>query len=79
MTISKRFVSFKNIPAERYVPYKDRHASIHAHNIEELKKRHKVEKRIIEKEERQKRTEQFIKEKKLEAAITNHFKLLNII
>lgn len=79
MTIARPFVLFKKIPSERYAAYKDLHVPIHARNIEELKKRHKVEKRMIEKEELQKRTEQFIKEKKLEAAINNHFKLLNII
>jgi hypothetical protein len=79
MTIVRPFILLKSIPSERYAAYKDRHIPIHARNIEELKKRHKVEKRMIEKEELQKRTEQFIKEKKLEAAINNHFKLLNII
>lgn len=80
MTIGSRpFVLFKNIPSERYAPYKDRHIPIHARNIEALKKRHKVEKRMIEKEELQKRTEQFIREKKIETAINNHFRLLHVI
>jgi hypothetical protein len=74
MTIgSKPFVLFKNIPS------KDRHIPIHARNIEAFKKRQKVEKRMIEKEELQKRTEQFIREKKIETAINNHFRLLNVI
>lgn len=80
MTIgTKPLALFKNIPSERYSPYKDRHVPIHARNIEAIKKRHKTEKRMIEKEELQKRTEQFIREKKIETAINNHFRLLNVI
>lgn len=80
MTIgSKPFVLFKSIPSERYAPYKDRHIPIHARNIEAAKKRQKVEKRLIEKEELQRRTELFIREKKIETAINEHFRLLNVI
>lgn len=79
ITGSRPLVLFKNIPSERYSPYKDRHIPLHARNLEMVKTRNKIEKRMIEKETLQKRTEQFIREKKIETAINNYFKLLNII
>ena len=80
MTILKEnFVLYKNIPSERYSPYKDRHIPIHLRNLETVKKNKKTEARKVENEILQKKVEQYIKYKKIETAINNHFKLLNII
>ena len=76
---SKPLALFKSIPKERYSVYKDRHAPIHTRNLEAAKKSHKSEKRLAEKEDLKKRTQEFIKEKKIETAINNYFKLLNIV
>ena len=77
--LKKPFVLYKNIPSERYGPYKDRHILIHDRNLETIKKNKKNEARKVEHEILQKKVEQHIKYKKIETAINNHFKLLNII
>ena len=75
----KSQVSFKSLPPERYAPCKDRHIPIHIRNIEAAKKNHKNNKQKIEKDVLLKKAEQFIRYKKIETAINNHFKLLNVI
>ncbi len=73
------FVLYKNIPQERYSPFKDRHIPIHVRNLETFKKNKENENKKIENEIFQKKVAQYIKFKKNETAINNHFKLLNII
>lgn len=80
MTINSRpFILLKNIPSERYVPYKDRHRSIHAHNMEVIKHRHKTEKRKLERYDEKKLAEKIEYEKKVEKEVAQQYRLLNII
>lgn len=80
MTVAlKPMALFKSIPSERYTPYRDRHIPIHARNMEVSKKRLKTEKNLIEKETLQKNITQYVRVKKIETAINNYFKLLNVI
>lgn len=76
---SKPLALFKNIPSERYTQYKDRHLAVHNRNLEATKKTQKAQARMTEKEDLKIRTQEFIKEKKIETAISNYFKLLNIV
>ena len=73
------FVLYKNIPSERYAPYKDRHRPIHARNQEVIKTRMKVEKRLIEHENAERIKEEIRFERRIEKEIAAHKRLLNII
>lgn len=73
------FVIFKNIPEERYAPYKDRHRVIHARNQEVVKTRYKTEKRLIEKELVENRNEEIRYQRRIEKEYATHKRLLNII
>lgn len=73
------FILLKNIPSERYTPYKDRHIPIHARNQEVIKKRLKTEKKLIERNEHEKLRLEILREKKVEKEMAAQYKLLNVI
>lgn len=73
------FVIYKNIPSERYAPYKDRHRPIHARNQDVIKSRMKLEKRLMEKEIVEDMKEQIRYQRRVEKEYAAHRRLLNII
>lgn len=73
------FVIYKNIPSERYAPYKDRHRPIHTRNQSVIKSRIKLEKRLMEKEIVENMREEIHYQRRVEKEYAAHKRLLNII
>lgn len=73
------FVLYKNIPSERYTPYKDRHRPIHVKNQEVIKNRMKIEKRANLKEMAKDIKEEIRYQRRIEKEYAAHKRLLNII
>lgn len=73
------FVLYKNIPSERYTPYKDRHRPIHARNQDFIKNRIKTEKRSNLKEMVKEINEEIRYQRRIEKEYAAHKRLLNII
>lgn len=73
------FVLYKNIPSERYTPYKDRHRPIHVKNQEVIKNRMKTEKRANLKEMAKDIKEEIRYQRRIEKEYAAHKRLLNII
>lgn len=73
------FVLYKNIPSERYIPFKDRHRPLHVRNQEFIKERMKTEKRTNLKEMANDIKEEIRYQRKLDKEYAAHKRLLNII
>ncbi|MEA9356210.1 hypothetical protein SHI21_08355 [Bacteriovorax sp. PP10] len=73
------FVIYKNIPSERYAPYKDPHRPLHARSLDVVKKRIKLEKIMMEKEIVENMKEEIRYQRRVEKEYAAHRRLLNII
>lgn len=73
------FIIYKNIPSERYSLHKDLHRPIHARNLDVVKKRIKLEKRLMEKEIIENVNAEIRYQRRIEKEYAAHKRLLNII